>query len=118
MPKRGRPSRMHAAQGQIASFFEGYSRKAFTEQELFKIFLQRRDEWRIAVNTTNEQFLHFMLQNTPLRVVSIQPADWNSNFRMMHRYVWGNASPYAVAATIERGAYLSHATAVLLHGLT
>lgn len=118
MPKRGRPSRLHAAQGQIASFFQSYSRKVFTEQELFRIFLQRRNEWRVAVNTTNEQFLNFMLQNTPLRVVSIQPSDLNSNLRNAHRYMWGNASPYAVAATIERGAYLSHATAVLLHGLT
>ena len=118
MPKRGRPSRMHAALGQITSFFEALPRKAFTEQDLFRIFLQRRDEWRVAVNTTNENFLRFMLENTPLRAVSIQPVDWTLNFRTAHRYVWGDASPYAVAATIERGAYLSHATAVLLHGLT
>jgi hypothetical protein len=62
-----------------------------------------------------------MLENTPLREVSIRPADldnWNSNMRSASRYVWDSASPYAVAATIEPGAYLSHGTAVLLHGLT
>lgn len=118
MPKRGRPSRLHLARSQIVSFFENFPRKAFTEQEFFKIFLQRRDEWRIAVNTTNEQFLRFMLENTALRQVSIFPVDWNSNLRTALRYVWGNASPYALAATIEPGAYLSHGTAVLLHGLT
>jgi predicted transcriptional regulator of viral defense system len=37
---------------------------------------------------------------------------------MVTRYAWGNASPYAVASTIEPRAYLSHGTAVLLHGLT
>lgn len=122
MPKkRGRPSRLRAALGQIKSFFEGLPRKAFLERELLSIFLQHRVEWRVAVNTTNEQFLRFMFENTPLREVSIQPADrdnWNSNLRSVVRYVWDNASPYAVAATIEQGAYLSHGTAVLLHGLT
>jgi len=49
--------------------------------------------------------LRFMLENTPLREVSIRPADldnWNSTLRSASRYVWDSASPYAVAATIER----------------
>jgi len=121
LKKRGRPSRLHTALGQIKSFFEELPRKAFMERELLGIFLQHRDEWRVAVNTTNDQFLRFMLENTPLREVSIRPADldnWNSTLRSASRYVWDSASPYAVAATIEPGAYLSHGTAVLLHGLT
>ncbi|MDR3712334.1 MAG: hypothetical protein P4L51_05925, partial [Puia sp.] len=117
--KRGRPSRLHAALGQIKSFFEGLPRKAFMERELLGIFLQHRDEWRVAVNTTNNQFIRFMLENTPLREVSIRAADLdNWHLRRASRYVWDSASPYAVAATIEQGAYLSHGTAVLLHGLT
>ena len=45
------------------------------------------------------------------------PVDWNLH-RSSLRYVWDGASVYAVASTIARGAYLSHGTAVLLHGLT
>ena len=47
--KRGRPSRLHTALGQIKSFFEGLPRKAFMERELLGIFLQHRDEWRVGV---------------------------------------------------------------------
>jgi hypothetical protein len=117
MAKRGRPSRLHAAQGQIVSFFEGLPRKAFTAQDLVRIFVQRKDEWRLAVNTTMDAFLRFMLENTPMREALITPADRPSHGTAL-RYVWDGASVYAVASTIERGAYLSHGTAVLLHGLT
>ena len=106
MPKRGRPSRLHAALGKIVSFFEGLPRKAFTEQELTRIFLQRSDEWRLAVNTTTAAFLRFLLENTPMREALITPLDQPSHVTAL-RYVWDGASAYAVASTIERGAYLS-----------
>jgi hypothetical protein len=118
MPK-GRPSSLRTAQGQIVSFFETLPRKAFTEQELIRIFLQRKDEWRLAVNTTTATYLRFLLENTPMRAVRIEPVEYVSRGgRTALRYAWDGASAYAVASTIERGAYLSHATAVLLHGLT
>jgi predicted transcriptional regulator of viral defense system len=34
------------------------------------------------------------------------------------RYVWKDASPFALGLSLGRGSYLSHGSAVLLHGLT
>ena len=34
------------------------------------------------------------------------------------RYIWKEASPYEIALSLKRNAYLCHATAVFLHGLT
>lgn len=34
------------------------------------------------------------------------------------RFIWGDASPVEVALSLQRGSYLSHATAVYLHGLS
>jgi hypothetical protein len=99
------------------AFFEGLPRKAFMAQDLVRIFVQRRNEWRLAVNTTTDAFLRFLLENTPMREALIKPVDGRSHATAL-RYVWDGASAYAVASTIERGAYLSHGTAVLLHGLT
>jgi hypothetical protein len=118
MARRGRPSRLHAAQGNIVAFFENLPRKAFSEPELVGIFSQHRTEWRLAVNITVGTFLGFLLENTPLRQVSISPAQLDTYHRTVTRYVWGNPSAYAVASTIEQRAYLSHLTAVLLYGLT
>lgn len=117
MPRRGRPSSLHAAQSQITSYFENLRRKAFTEQDLGKIFFQRQGEWRLAATTPVDAFLRFLLEATPMRMVSILPTG-KVSYRTITRYVWAKASPYAVAAVLEPRAYLSHGTAVLLHGLT
>jgi len=118
MPRRGRPSSLNNAKGQILAFFEKLPRKAFSAGELSAVFFQHKTEWRLAVNTTLDGFIRFLLEATPLREVSIVPVTWESSLRLHTRYAWGNASPYAVASTIEQRAYLSHGTAVLLHGLT
>ena len=34
------------------------------------------------------------------------------------RYVWKEASPYEIALSLKRNAYLCYATALFLHGLT
>ena len=62
-----------------------------------------------------------MLENTPLREVSIRPADpgnWNSTFAKRVPLRVGQCLTLCGGSTIEPGAYLSHGTAVLLHGLT
>lgn len=71
----------------------------------------------MAANTTVDRFVRFLLEATAMRMVSIVPVEENFH-RTVTRYVWADASPYAVAATLESRAYLSHGTAVLLHGLT
>jgi predicted transcriptional regulator of viral defense system len=117
MPKRGRPSKLQAARGQIIAYFENLPRNALTDADMAAILFKRAGEWRLAVNTTVEKFVGFLLEATAMRMVSIVPVGENVH-RTVTRYVWADASPYAVAATLESRAYLSHGTAVLLHGLT
>ena len=117
MPKRGRPSKLQAARGQIIAYFENLPRNALTDADMAAILFKRAGEWRLAANTTVEKFVGFLLEATAMRRVSIVPVGENVH-RTVTRYVWADASPYAVAATLESRAYLSHGTAVLLHGLT
>jgi hypothetical protein len=117
MPKRGRPSKLQAARGQIVAYFENLPRKAFTENNLANVLSHREREWRLATNTTVDKFVRFLLEATVMRMVSIVPVG-RTSYRTVTRYVWADASPYAVAATLEPRAYLSHGAAVLLHGLS
>jgi hypothetical protein len=117
MAQRGRPPRLPAAQREIAVFFDSLSRKAFTYNELENILWQKQREWRLPTNTTGGKFVRFLLEATPMREASITPVG-RTEYRTVTRYVWANASPYAVAAVLEPKAYLSHGTAVLLHGLS
>ncbi|MGH9747404.1 MAG: type IV toxin-antitoxin system AbiEi family antitoxin domain-containing protein [Candidatus Acidiferrales bacterium] len=68
----------------------------------------------MPASTTGNQFIDFLLQKTRFKLVTIQSLDYKS----IDRYVWGTASPYALALSIKNGAYLSHATAVFLQALT
>lgn len=117
MAQRGRPPRLPAAQKEIAAYFDSLSRKAFTYNELENILWNKQDEWRLPASTTGGKFVRFLLEATSMREVSITPIG-HAEIRTITRYAWANATPYAVAAILEPKAYLSHGTAVLLHGLT
>jgi hypothetical protein len=117
MAQRGRPPRLPAAQKEITAFFDSISHKAFTFNDLESILWQKEREWRLPVNITGWRFVSFLLEATSMREISITPAG-QSVVRTVTRYVWGDATPYAVAAVLEPRGYLSHGTAVLLHGLS
>jgi hypothetical protein len=108
---------LQAARGQIIAYFENLPRNALTDADLAGILFKRAGEWRLAANTTVDKFVRFLLEATAMRMVSIVPVG-ETSYRTATRYVWAEASPYAVAATLEQRAYLSHGAAVLLHGLS
>ena len=73
MPKRGRPSKLQAARGQIIAYFENLPRNALTDADMAAILFKRVGEWRLAANTTVEKFVGFLLEATAMRMVSIVP---------------------------------------------
>jgi len=81
---------------------------------LRQLLAQHREEWRVPSSTTSQQFVRFLLEKSRLELVTIQSRDYGT----IDRYVWGTASPYALALSIKNGSYLSHGTAVFLHLLT
>ena len=117
MGKRGRPARLPAAQKEIAAYFEALPHKGFTENDLDSLLSQKRHDWRLPESTTVRKFIGFLLEATPMRQVLLESVG-ETELRTVTRYAWGNASAYSVAAILEPKAYLSHGTAVLLHGLT
>jgi len=114
---RGRPPRLPGAQKEIVAFFDALPRRVFTLSEIAGVLSQKEREWRLPVNTTVDKFLRFLLQATPMRMVFLEPVG-EISFRTVTLYVWAKASPYAVASALAPRVYLSHGTAVFLHGLT
>ncbi len=117
MARRGPPSQLQLAKSHIAAFFDSLPQKVFQESDLSRVLAERRSAWHVGAHVTVGSFISFLIENTTLRPVAIVPntAGW---YREICRYAWGDVSPYGVAATIAPRAYLSHGTAVLLHGLT
>jgi hypothetical protein len=82
-----------------------------------QILTQNREPWGIGQNMTFAPFLDFLLNRTELRGIEIKPVN-HPEVDPIIRYVWGKVSPYVIGASLKRGAYLSHGSAVFLHGLT
>ncbi len=90
------------------------SKGVFSSRELDQLVRSSRREWGLGDNTTAKKVIEFLQSKGKLRKMT---------FRVKHysrfvRYVWGEMSPYRLAVSLWKGAYLTHGSAVFFHGLT
>jgi len=114
---RRRPSRIDIAKPDIVKLFENSAQKIYWPGELASILAQHRSDWRLTQETNARIFSEYLLTKTNLKEVRLSAENY-PDAKEIVRYVWGKASPYAVALSLKRNAYLCHATAVFLHSLT
>jgi hypothetical protein len=114
---RGRPSRIDIAKPDIVKLFASSAQKIYWPGELASILAQNRSGWRLAQATNTQEFIEYLLAKTPLKEVRLAAENYPEAKAIM-RYLWGKASPYALALSLKRNAYLCHGTAVFLHSLT
>ena len=98
----------------IASFFDESSKHVYTEREVGAILSQNRAVWKLPDYLNRGRFIGFLVDTGKLSVAKVA----SEHYRSVTRYIWGKASPFAVALSLRSSAYLSHGTAVFLHGLT
>lgn len=85
----------------------------FTARELMTILAQHRYEWDLANSVSGRTFIEYLVERTSLRAVELR----SEHHGRVTRYAWGDYSPFIMALSIRRPSYLSHGTAVFLHGL-
>lgn len=106
---------LHIAKTDILQFFERTAiKRVFTKREITDILEQNRRTWRVARSTKTDAFLKFLMESGSM-TLTILGSDQYGN---VSRYTWGTVSPYDLALSIRPNSYLSHASAVYLHGLT
>jgi predicted transcriptional regulator of viral defense system len=102
------------------------TRRVYTREQLFRVLDDLRDEGvSVPVTWSQERFLDFLSSHEAVRKVQLEaepptPRGWvdRVSYKTFTRYIAGEASPYEVALSLRGGSYLSHASAVFLHGLT
>lgn len=109
---RGRPSRI-----EIVKLFGSSPKKIYLPGELASILAQNRSDWPLAQATNAQEFIEYLLAKTRLKEVRLRAENYPEAKEIV-RYVWGKVSPYALALSLKRNAYLCHGTAVFLHSLT
>lgn len=114
---RGRPSRIDIAKPDIVKLFDGSDQNIYWPGELASILAQHRSEWRLSHDTNANAFTEYLLAKTRLQQVSLAAENYPDSKQIV-RYIWGKASPFALALSLRRNSYLCHGTAVFLHSLT
>jgi predicted transcriptional regulator of viral defense system len=98
----------------IEAFFNESPTKAFREEELAGILFTYSEEWHLPVSQTVSGFIDFLLTESHLKQITLT----SEHYRNTKRYIWDSPSIYAIALTLKNRSYLSHGSAVFLHGLT
>lgn len=105
--------RVKIAREDIIKVFEDQSSKILAIAEIESILRTHRRFWRLRQTMTLEEFIEFLLRKTKLEKVV-----FDFPHRKVVRYVWGDADLYTLLMSIDEKCYLSHYTAIQVHGLT
>ena len=106
-------TRLQIAKSDIIKHFDLNPQRVYRQAEIAETMMQQQAFWRLAQTLTVQKFIKFLLESTKMEKV-----EFGFPTRNELRYVWGRASLYELAMTLRPNCYLSHYTAVRLHGLT
>jgi hypothetical protein len=112
MPRK--PARISLARVAISRFFEESRKCVYTRNALDDVLTRNRGLWNVPNYVHTDKFIEFLVTEGKLSVVQVT----SEHYRSATRYIWGKASPFAVALSLRPNAYLSHGSAVFLQGLT
>lgn len=80
-----------------------------------QIFQENRERWWILSDVTRITFLEYLEKEIGVRTVELKAESHEQSFV---RYQWRDPSPLEIASSLRATAYLSHLSAVFLHGLS
>lgn len=106
-------SRLQISKSDIIKHFDSIPQRVYRQADIAQILEEKRAFWRLTQSLTVQQFIKYMLEATKL-----EKLEFGFPSRNELRYIWGQASYFETALTLRPNCYLSHYTAVRLHGLT
>ncbi len=105
----------------LLSFFRDLPQRVFTQTELRELIEGSKRKLGLPLSLTLGRAMPVLLAEGSLRKIELPAAIDSKGLRRyptIRRYAWGNVSPYALGLALRKNAYLSHASAIFLHGLT
>jgi predicted transcriptional regulator of viral defense system len=88
-------------------------KNVFSYNDLSEILRLNKKKWRLAGVTRKVDFIEFILEKGMLKEIEI-----NLLSRTTKRYIFENASNYEIALSVRKDSYISHYSAMFIHGLT
>ena len=103
------------AENSIKSFFKDGARKVYSKEQLSEVLEQNRTLWNLPFSMYPDKFIERLLNS---EILSKREIIFNGTYLKKERYLTSEASVFQVAVSLVNKSYLSHYTAVYLHGLT
>ena len=111
---RPRRHKIEINQAQIVKYFDAAPKRVYTRTAL-QIALNKDLREFVGRTVNTDQFALFLINNAALRKIEVARS---THPRVpLVRYIWRDPSAYEIGLAIAKG-YLSHGSAVALHGLT
>lgn len=104
---------LEQAERAVCRFFEESEKRVFNLPELQRLYSNNRDTWKIAKKYSTVDFFEFFASRGHMKIVDLVSKDY-TGFR---RFAWESASSFEIALSLRKGAFLSHGSAVFVHGL-
>jgi predicted transcriptional regulator of viral defense system len=107
-------ARLKQVKRDVEKVFKTSGTSVFLKRDITHILSEHREEWDLPKSVGLTKFINFLLAETALNPIELVSKDYASE----ERFVWGNPSVYAIALSLRKNAYLTHGSAVFMHGLT
>ncbi len=102
------------AAAEIKSFFESFPTRVFWPSDLVQLCRRYKMAWRVPRRTSPAEFVEWLLENTAMTTAELRSA----NYPPITRYICGKGvSPVLIALSTRRDSYLSHGSALWVHGV-
>lgn len=106
-------SRIEIAKPDIVRHFDNLPSHVLKLKEVQAILARERAFWRLAQSTTTQDFIEFLQAHAKLHLMELTFPQ-----RPERRYVWGDVPLLSRLLSLRKDMYLSHYTAMRMHGLT
>jgi len=106
-------SRLQIAKADIVRHFDGLPNRVLKAKDIYDILAEQRAFWRLAQNTTAEEFIEFLRKHSKLKL-----HEFAFPQRAERCYVWDEAPLLEIVQALKKDLHFSHYTAMRAQGLT
>lgn len=110
----GRSSSLVLASDPIQTVFNNSLKSVYSSSDLADLIMQHQPAWKLAARVGVPQLVRF-LRGRGLQLHELRCEKYDSS---LVRYTWGPPQVYELALSINHRGYLSHASAMEVHGLS
>ncbi len=108
-------SRIQIARPDIIRYFDLLHNKVLHHSDFARILREQRTFWRLTLATNIPTFIRFLINSGKLSVFEFP---FPSPYKKKTVYAWGPVPFYEIVLGISPKCYLSHYSAMKIHGLT